>query len=78
MPKNKDQQEELNSEMLRIRMTPTLRKAFDGYCKERGISEASAARLAIFSLIKKNHYERTMESLECPDVNPQSWGKKSA
>lgn len=77
MPKNKDQSPEANTEMLRIRMTPTLRKAFDSYCAEQNISEASAGRLAIFSLIKGSHYERTKESLELPDVNSQNWAKRS-
>lgn len=77
MPKNKDQQAEPNSEMLRIRMTPTLRKAFDSYCAEKNLSEASAGRLAVFNLIKGPHYERTKESLEMPDVNPQNWGKRA-
>lgn len=78
MGKNKDHQTEPNSEMLRIRMTPTMRKAFDAYCKEENLSEASAARLGIFQLIRTSHLKRTGESLERPDVNAQNWGKRSA
>jgi hypothetical protein len=78
MGKNRDHQTEPNSEMLRIRMTPTMRKAFDSYCEEENLSEASAGRLAIFDLIRKPHLERTGEKLEKPDINPQNWGKRGA
>lgn len=77
MPKSKDHQPEPNDVVVRIRMTPDLAKAFTEYCEERGISDASGGRLAIFSWVKKPHYDRTGESLPAPDVMDRAWGKKA-
>lgn len=73
MPKNKDQNPEANSAMIRIRCTPTFKKAFEEYCEVQNYSEASVGRLGIWTVIRKDHAERTGEKLEEPDINPQSW-----
>lgn len=77
MPKDKDQNAEPNTSVVRIRMTPTMRKAFDDYCERQNISEASAGRLGIYNLIGESHKKATGQRLEVPDVNPQNWAKKS-
>jgi len=73
MPKNKDQNEELNSETVRIRCTPTLKKAFEDYAHRKSLSEASVGRRGIWELIKEDHANVTGEKLEEPDANIQSW-----
>lgn len=78
MPKNKDQNPEANTEMIRIRATPELKKAFEQYCAEHQISDASGGRLAIFNLVNKSHRQRTGKSLPKPDLNGRDWGNKSA
>lgn len=77
MPKSKDLQPESNDVVVRIRMTKDLAAAFTAECAERGISDASGGRLAIFNWVKAPHYKRTMESLPAPDVTDRAWGKKS-
>lgn len=77
MGKNKDHQTEANTEMIRIRATPELKAAFEAYCLETQQSDASGGREAIWKLVRDNHRRRTGKSLEKPDVNPRSWGKRS-
>lgn len=76
MPKDKSQNAEANTDMIRIRVTPTMRKSFEDFCAEENISEASAGRLGIFGLIAQAHKKRTGQKLEAPDVNAQNWGTK--
>lgn len=76
MPKNKDQQAEHNTEMIRIRATPELKAAFEAYCLDTKQSDASGGREAIWALVHKDHFQRTGKKLEKPDVNPRSWGNR--
>lgn len=77
MPKNSEQNAEPNSEMIRIRCTPTMKKAFMDYCDRNNISEASVGRLGIWNEIRRDHKKATGKELETPDTNTQNWGRKA-
>jgi len=77
MPKNKDQDPEANSEMIRIRCTPTFKKAFEGFTERNDLSEASVGRKGIWTIIRQDVAEHTGVYLEEPDMNPRSWNNKS-
>ena len=76
MPKSNAQSAEPNDEVVRIRMTKTMKESFEAFCSESEISDASAGRTAIYRMIKDAHLKRTGQPLEEPDINPRSWPTK--